>query len=61
MQWFTGAPDLVDQAERQLAAAGNTPITWYVADPEAVTAIKNLFQNNDVEGINVVPTLPKTP
>ena len=52
--WFQGADGLVSQASRQLAAAGGTPIRWVVAEPEAATAIRNLFGQNGITGINVV-------
>jgi hypothetical protein len=56
--WFDGAGELVAQAQRQLAAAKGTPITWYVAEPDAVTAIQNLFQSQGIQGITVVHTAP---
>ena len=58
---IAGALDLVDQAERQVAAANNTTLTRYVAEPEAVTAIQTLFQDNQINGINVVLTPPQAP
>lgn len=33
--WFQGEEGLVSQAESQLRAAGGTPITWSVAEPQA--------------------------
>lgn len=56
--WFSGADDLLDQAIRQLNAAGETPIRWEVAEPEAVTAIMNLFRDNGIAGIDIVHTPP---
>jgi hypothetical protein len=52
--WYNGADQLAAQAQRQLAAAGGTPITWSVAEPDAVTAINNLFSSRGIYGINVV-------
>jgi RHS repeat-associated protein len=52
--WFRGSAGLVSQAERQVAAAGGTPITWLVAEQPAVAAINNLFEANTIAGINVV-------
>lgn len=52
--WYNGADSLVSQAQRQLAAAGGTPITWSVAESNAVTAINNLFADRGISGINVV-------
>jgi RHS repeat-associated protein len=53
LPWYNGADSLVAQAQRQLAAAGGTPIDWRVAEPEAATAMRNLFANNGITGINV--------
>jgi len=52
--WFSGADGLVSQAQRQLAAAGGTPITWSVAEGPAATAINNLFVSRGISGINVI-------
>jgi hypothetical protein len=52
--WFDGADALVNQANRQLAAAGDTPIQWSVAEADAVTAINNLFAESGIAGIDVV-------
>lgn len=51
--WYDGADGLASQAQRQLAAAGGVPITWSVAEPEAVVAINNLFASRGISGINV--------
>jgi filamentous hemagglutinin len=58
--WFNGQDALVEQATRQLGAANGAPITWNVAEPEAATAIRNLFNANNINGINVVhpPAVP---
>ncbi len=56
--YFNGAQSLVDQAERQLAAARGTPITWSVAESSTATAIENLFAENGISGINVVYVPP---
>jgi filamentous hemagglutinin len=52
--WYRGADGLVSQAQRQLGAAGGTPIEWRVAEPDAATAIQNLFSDNGISGITVV-------
>jgi Restriction endonuclease fold toxin 5 len=54
--WFTGADDLVAQAQRQLNVAGGQPVTWHVAEAEAATAIRNLLQERGIQGISVVHT-----
>ena len=54
--WFNGADSLVDQAQRQLNAAGGTPIQWHFAEEAAATATRNLFQSRGVSGIDVIFT-----
>ncbi|MGQ5652493.1 polymorphic toxin-type HINT domain-containing protein [Streptomyces sp. EKR5.2] len=54
--WYNGADSLADQAQRQLNAAGGTPITWHVAEADAVTAMRNLFADRGISGINIVHT-----
>lgn len=56
--WFRGADALAEQAQRQVRAAGGTPITWSVAEEPVVTALNNLFSARDVSGINVVYVPP---
>jgi hypothetical protein len=51
--WYNGAGDLASQARRQLNAAGGTPITWYVAEEDAVGAMRNLFVDRGISGINI--------
>ncbi len=38
--WFRGARSMREQAARQVAAAGSTPITWHVAEAKAVDPIR---------------------
>jgi len=54
--WFTGEKALLDQARQQIAAAHGAPITWHVAEQEAVDAIRALFARWHIAGINVVHT-----
>ncbi|WP_436845726.1 polymorphic toxin-type HINT domain-containing protein [Streptomyces shenzhenensis] len=54
--WYDGADGLADQAQRQLNAAGGTPITWHVAEANAVTAMRNLFADRGISGIKIVHT-----
>jgi hypothetical protein len=56
--WFRGADALASQAQRQLAAAGGTPIRWAVTEPEAATAIRGLFRSRGISGINVTHVPP---
>jgi RHS repeat-associated protein len=53
---YKGAAELVDQANRQIAASRGAPITWHVAENKTTTAIKNLFKKNNITQINVVHT-----
>ena len=48
--------DFTEQAERQIAAAGDRPITWYFAEPGVAAFARELFDDNDkLRGrINVV-------
>jgi filamentous hemagglutinin len=59
--FFRGADNLADQAQRQLQAANGVPITWYVAEPEAATAIQNLLMSYQIRGITVVHVPPVGP
>ncbi|MGW1199545.1 polymorphic toxin-type HINT domain-containing protein [Streptomyces sp. NPDC002536] len=54
--WYNGADSLADQAQRQLNAAGGKSITWHVAEGDAVTAMRNLFADRGITGINIVHT-----
>ena len=47
----------LDQADRQVRAAGNRRVEWYFHDPEAATFAKKLFADNDLGsiGIHVLP------
>ena len=52
--WYDGAGGLADQARRQLVAASGAKIEWHVAEPEAATAIGNLFADRGISGISIV-------
>jgi hypothetical protein len=54
--FFRGADELVDQAQRQLRAANGNPIRWHIAEEDAVTAIRNLFADRGITGIIIVLT-----
>lgn len=54
--WFRGADELADQAQRQLRASNGNPIRWNVAEGDAAQAIRNLFADRGISGINVVHT-----
>jgi hypothetical protein len=52
--WWNGTDSLLDQADRQTAAAGSTPITWAVAEKPAADAMRSLLQQNGFSNIDVV-------
>jgi hypothetical protein len=54
--WFTGKQSLLDQAQRQVTAAGGTPVEWHVADKEAIPAFKELLKDTAAESIKIVHT-----
>jgi hypothetical protein len=54
--WFRGADALVDQARRQVAAAGGAPIQWHFAEEAAANATRSLFTERGVTGIQVLFT-----
>ncbi|XHF14932.1 restriction endonuclease fold toxin 5 domain-containing protein [Archangium gephyra] len=60
--WFknSGAKDLVNQAKRQLRVTKETgiPIRWHIAEEKTAEAIRRLFEQNTVMGIEVVYTPP---
>lgn len=45
---------MLNQARRQLTAAGGKPIQWSVAEPETAAAIRNLFADRGITGTRVV-------
>ncbi len=57
--WFAGQYSLIDQAERQVAAAQGQSIQWSVAEPSAATAIKNLLSDEGIKGVSVIYQPPK--
>ena len=56
--WSTAGRELLLQAERQLGAAGNTPIEWHFAEEEAASAVRALFRKEGID-IRVLYTPPK--
>jgi hypothetical protein len=51
--WFDGAQDMVEQAQRQLRVAKGVPVTWVVAEPEAAAAIRRLLAERGIIGITI--------
>jgi hypothetical protein len=56
--WFSGQHALLNQARNQLAVAGDTPVQWVFAEPEAAAAVTRLFQTNYVVGIDILVVPP---
>ncbi|MEA4833160.1 MAG: Tox-REase-5 domain-containing protein [Oscillospiraceae bacterium] len=57
--WFSGGQGLIDQANRQLSAAGGTAIDWYVSNQASLNAMKDLFAREGIKGINFILQAPK--
>lgn len=51
--FFKGADTLVDQARRQLAAAGDTPVEWVVAEEQAADAMERMLDAADITEIEI--------
>lgn len=52
--FFEGQEELVNQAQRQLDAAGDTPVEWRVAEERAAEAIDRLLDGAGLGDIEVV-------
>jgi hypothetical protein len=61
--WFKGKAEMLEQARRQLDAAGGTPIQWHFAEKEVADAIRAVFTQRNLEAIEVLytPPLPSVP
>jgi hypothetical protein len=59
MPWFEGRSSLLSQAQRQVEAAGDVPIRWYVAEEESADAIRSLLATRGISGIDVVYLPPR--
>ncbi|MFL5351018.1 Tox-REase-5 domain-containing protein [Archangium sp.] len=57
-RYFKGAKRLVMQARRQSNVANGIPIRWHVAEPRMVDILKKLFNEADIQRIDVVYTPP---
>ena len=56
---FTGADrkgkkGLVEQAKRQLKASEGSRIQWYFAEKDTLNAVKALFMDNNIKGIELI-------
>lgn len=58
VDWFDGAPELIDQARNQVDAAGGRQIVWHVAEPEAALAMQQLLRSQGITQVKIVYTPP---
>jgi RHS repeat-associated protein len=58
VDWFRGGDALVEQAQRQVQAAGGTPIQWHFAESAAAGAAQKLLKEAGVSGIAIYITPP---
>ncbi|MBN1206334.1 MAG: hypothetical protein JXB05_15570 [Myxococcaceae bacterium] len=61
LEIFEGRFKLLDQAQRQFAAANGLPVRWIVAEEKLAGALKKLFKANFLEDIEVVHIPPRPP
>jgi len=52
-EWFRGSRALVDQARRQLKAAGGMKVEWVFAEEAAMKATRILFDKEEIYGITL--------
>ena len=58
--WFNGKDALVNQARNQLKAADGTSVEWHFKTQKSLDATKILFQENGIEGIDLIYDPPPT-
>ena len=51
--WFKGGESLVSQAQRQLKAAGGSPIQWHFQNKAVRDATQKLFNSRGINGIQL--------
>lgn len=56
--WFTGDQGMINEAIRQVTAAGETPIEWHVAEWRSYNAISTLLDEYDSIQVIYTPFLP---
>jgi hypothetical protein len=52
--FFQGGPKLLKQAAKQLRSARGAPVRWIIAEKRFADYLRMLFDNNDLESIEVV-------
>lgn len=52
--WFNGKDDLLSQANRQIAASEGAAIEWHFAEKDSLNAVKTLFKENGIQGIELI-------
>ncbi len=57
VEFFEGGPKMLEQAQRQVAAARGTPIRWMVAEEKLAGALRKLFKGEGlkIEVIHISP------
>ncbi len=51
-KWFTGKDGLINQANKQLNASEGAQVNWYFSEEATLNAVKTLFKNEGIQGIN---------
>jgi hypothetical protein len=57
--WFSGKQSFINQAKRQINASEGAKIQWYFAEEETLNAIRDLFANEGITGIELIFVAPK--
>ena len=55
-KWFEGLESMLAQAKNQYSAARGSPIQWHFAEKEVADFIRDLFQKEGLEDIQVIHT-----
>jgi len=59
LPFFRGETKFIEQAKRQFDAASGLPVRWIVAEKKFADYLRKLFDNNNLESIEVVLISPK--
>ena len=52
-EWFSGKQSFIDEAIRQINASDGAKIQWYFAEEEALNAVRDLFMDQGITGIEL--------
>jgi hypothetical protein len=50
---------VLDEARKQLDAAGSSPIEWHLPNDDKAEAVRELFEREDIQGITIKVTRKK--